>query len=80
MIVYTAEKFIKEGTSIGIFSTREPKHICLHRHDFIEIVYISSGTATEYVRKPTAICSGWKRNALPAVKWWWTSTVPLRMN
>jgi AraC-like DNA-binding protein/mannose-6-phosphate isomerase-like protein (cupin superfamily) len=49
MIVYTAEKFIKEGTSIGIFSTREPKHICLHRHDFIEIVYISSGTATEYV-------------------------------
>ena len=49
MLVYTAEKFIKEGSSVGIFSTREPKYICLHRHDFIEIVYISSGTATEYV-------------------------------
>lgn len=49
MLVYTAEEFIKQGCSVGIFSTRDPRHSELHRHDFIEIVYISSGTATEYV-------------------------------
>ena len=49
MKVYSAEQFIKPGSSVGIFSTREPQNTKLHRHDFIEIVYISSGTATEYV-------------------------------
>lgn len=49
MKIYSAEEFIKAGASVGIFSTHEPKPTRVHRHDFIEIVYISSGTATEYV-------------------------------
>jgi AraC-like DNA-binding protein/mannose-6-phosphate isomerase-like protein (cupin superfamily) len=47
--VYTTEEYIKEGDSIGMFYDRMPRSEKEHRHDFIEIIYVLSGTATEKV-------------------------------
>ena len=49
MYVYTKEDWIKNGSSIGIFATGNSKGINEHKHDFIEIVYVRSGNATQYV-------------------------------
>lgn len=49
MKVYTTEEYIKEGDSIGMFYDRMPRSEKEHRHDFIEIIYVLSGTATEKV-------------------------------
>ena len=49
MYVYTKEDWIKDGSSIGIFATGNSKGIDEHKHDFIEIVYVRSGNATQYV-------------------------------
>ena len=49
MKVYTTEEYIKEGDSIGMFSAYMAHAEKEHRHDFIEIIYVLSGTATEKV-------------------------------
>ena len=49
MYIYNGSQFIKEGASIGIFSTDVDHSEGDHKHDFIEIVYILDGRAEQFV-------------------------------
>lgn len=49
MIVYRAEKWIKKGESLHIFSMPTDRIMEEHTHDFIEIVYVRSGRAVEHI-------------------------------
>lgn len=49
MILFQADRFIGKGRSVGIFSGRGTLPQQLHCHDFIEIVYITSGHSIQQV-------------------------------
>ena len=49
MIIYRAEKWIKKGESLHIFSMPTDRIMEEHTHDFIEIVYVRSGRAVEHI-------------------------------
>lgn len=46
---YKAEDYIADGDSIGIFFSYNRHDEPLHSHDFIEVIYISSGSAEHYI-------------------------------
>ncbi len=49
MIVYKNEDYIKDGLSLGIFKSECCEPIPPHTHEFIEIVYILGGSATQNI-------------------------------
>lgn len=49
MKIYKTEEWIECGTSIHIFSSCTQGCVSEHTHDFIEIVYVLSGSAIQYV-------------------------------
>lgn len=49
MLTYQTAKLIADGSTIHIFAKDESRIMEEHTHDFIEIVYVRSGSATEYV-------------------------------
>lgn len=50
MKIYRSANKIPEGHSVGLFkSTSRKPQISPHKHEFIEIIYVISGTATEYI-------------------------------
>lgn len=49
MLEYKSDKFIKDDLSLGIFLDRKSEVIGVHTHDFVEIVYVVSGDATEKI-------------------------------
>ena len=49
MRIYKAERFIRKGQSIGIFSADKAVYEAPHVHEFIEIIYARSGEAVETV-------------------------------
>lgn len=53
MIVYRADKLIKKGESFHIFSMPSDRIMETHTHDFIEIVYVRSGSAVEHIDSET---------------------------
>lgn len=52
MKVYGSERWIQKGSSVGIFHSKcRTRNETPHSHEFIEIVYVSSGSATQRVDK-----------------------------
>ena len=49
MKVYKTEEWIERGKSMHIFSSHTGGVTPIHTHDFIEIIYVSSGSATQTV-------------------------------
>ena len=49
MKIYTNDSFIKAGRSIGIFKSEQHHVEPRHRHEFIELVYVLSGSAIQMV-------------------------------
>lgn len=49
MKLYKGENFIADGSSIGVFFSSERYNEPLHYHDFIELIYIFSGSAEHYI-------------------------------
>lgn len=49
MRIYHADKLIKRGESLHIFSQPADRAMEEHTHDFIEIVYVNSGKAIEHI-------------------------------
>ena len=53
MKVYRSKGLIREGSSLHIFTRRGKDAMPPHTHDFIEIVYVREGSATETVNDNT---------------------------
>ena len=53
MKVYRADQYIADGHAIGIFQRKQESPEGLHAHEFIEVVYILAGRATEQVDDAT---------------------------
>ena len=53
MKVYRSKGLIREGSSLHIFTYRGREPMPPHTHDFIEIVYVREGSATETVNDNT---------------------------
>lgn len=53
MKIYRSEALIRDGNSLHIFYMPEMQEAEEHTHDFIEIVYVRSGSAMEYVNTET---------------------------
>lgn len=49
MLIYDRESWIKEGARVGICHCTKGVGVLEHKHEFIEIVYILSGKATQFV-------------------------------
>ena len=49
MKAYSSEKLIEKGSSLHIFTQRSNEPMPAHTHDFIEIVYVRAGQASERV-------------------------------
>ena len=49
MLTYRADELIKKGESFHMFSRPTDQNMEEHTHDFIEIVYVSSGKAIEHI-------------------------------
>lgn len=49
MKIYRSERLIEKGSSLHIFTHTGNAPMAEHTHDFIEIVYVRSGSATEHV-------------------------------
>ena len=49
MLTYRADKLIKRGETLHIFSQPADRAMEEHTHDFIEIVYVNSGKAIEHI-------------------------------
>lgn len=49
MLNYKSDKYIKDNLSIGIFLDETSRTIGAHTHEFVEIVYVVSGEATEKI-------------------------------
>ena len=49
MKIYKAEQYIADGHTVGIFQRTQENAEGLHAHEFIEVVYILAGHATEQV-------------------------------
>lgn len=51
MKIYRSEQYIAKACDVGIFYSKNPNGYVepLHRHEFIEIIYVMSGHAVEYV-------------------------------
>lgn len=49
MYNYKSEKYIKDDLSLGIFMDKVGKTASTHTHDFIEIIYVLDGVATEQI-------------------------------
>ena len=49
MLHYEANEYIKSGRTLGIFESRHHARQSLHRHDFIELAYITAGSALQQV-------------------------------
>ena len=47
MKIYKTEELIEQGQSLHIFLAKSDRRTAVHTHDFIEIVYILDGTATQ---------------------------------
>ena len=46
---FEAKNYIKDGATLGIFSSGCEIPQCLHCHDFIELVYVAAGSALQQV-------------------------------
>ena len=53
MKVYRSERLIEKGSSVYIFTQTGSAPMPVHTHDFIEIVYVRAGSATETVNEAT---------------------------
>ena len=53
MKVYRSERLIEKGSSVHIFTQTGSAPMPVHTHDFIEIVYVRAGSATETVNEAT---------------------------
>lgn len=53
MKVYRADQYIADGHAIGIFQRMQSSPEGLHAHEFIEVVYVLDGRATEQVDEAT---------------------------
>lgn len=49
MRIYRADEYIKPGHTVGIFLSKDGGEEQVHGHDFIEIVYITSGRAVHEI-------------------------------
>ena len=49
MKTFSAEAYIPEGMSLGIFRARASHGVLTHRHDFLEFVYVSAGSARQLI-------------------------------
>ncbi|MBR3866789.1 MAG: helix-turn-helix domain-containing protein [Butyricicoccus sp.] len=49
MKVYTSNRFIRDGEAIGIFRSEQHHIEPRHQHEFIEMVYVLSGSAVQIV-------------------------------
>lgn len=49
MKIYKTEELIEEGKSLFIFSKKNDHSQATHVHDFIEIVYVAGGAATQFL-------------------------------
>ena len=49
MKIYKKENFIEEGIRLGLFQVKEIIPIDVHLHDFVEIIYVLDGEATESI-------------------------------
>ncbi len=49
MKIFSAEKYIPEGISLGIFHAKQSGEVLTHRHDFLEFVYVSAGSARQLI-------------------------------
>lgn len=47
MKIYKTEELIEQGKSLHIFLAQSDRRNAVHTHDFIEIVYVMGGTATQ---------------------------------
>lgn len=53
MKIYRSDRLIEKGSSLHIFTRTASDPMPVHTHDFIEIVYVRSGSATETVNDVT---------------------------
>ena len=53
MKIYRSDRLIEKGSSLHIFSYTADEPMAEHTHDFIEIVYVRAGSATEQVNDAT---------------------------
>ncbi len=53
MKTYRSDKLIEKGSTIHIFTSKGEEPMPTHTHDFIEIVYVREGSATETVNDMT---------------------------
>lgn len=51
MKIYKSEHFIVQGQNIGVFCNEHISKEEIHSHDFIEIVYVLSGSATQHINE-----------------------------
>ena len=51
MKIYKKENFIEEGLRLGLFQVKEIVPIETHLHDFVEIIYVLDGEATETINE-----------------------------
>ena len=49
MRTFHSEAYIPEGMSLGIFLSRLDREVPRHDHDFLEIVYVKSGSAEQWI-------------------------------
>jgi len=49
MKIYRMDELIDRGNHIHIFTANDVEDVLIHTHDFIELVYVSSGSAIEVV-------------------------------
>ena len=49
MKIFSSEKYIPKGMSLGIFHAKQANEVLTHRHDFLEFVYVSSGSARQLI-------------------------------
>ena len=49
MKTFARENYIPEGMSLGIFRSAGAREVLTHRHDFLELVYVSAGSARQLI-------------------------------
>ena len=49
MKTFSTEACIPDGMSLGIFHSHRSYDILKHKHDFLEIIYVSGGSARQLI-------------------------------